>query len=99
MPKASPSASTNHQVLSNGAIFLLLHTSIFFLGASVCLVCLLLYLLDPRILVWERDTLHLFHFEYSCASLIPAEYSCLAAMFAVSSKFLYVSCVELSVSF
>jgi hypothetical protein len=32
-----PSASTNHQVLSNDAIFLLLHTSIFFLGASVCL--------------------------------------------------------------
>ena len=38
MPKAFPSASTNHQVLSNDAIFLLLHTSIFFLGASVCLV-------------------------------------------------------------
>ena len=47
--------------------------------------------------MWERDTLHLFHFEYSCASLIPVEYSCLAAIFAVSSKFLYVSCVELSV--
>ena len=31
--------------------------------------------------------LHLFHFEYSCASLIPVEYSCLAAVFAVSSKF------------
>ena len=52
----------NYQVLSNDAIFLLLHTSIFFLGASVCFVlfCLLLYLLDPSILVWERDTLHFF---------------------------------------
>ena len=58
-----------------------------------------LYLLDPSILVWERDTLHHLHLEYSCASLIPVEYSCLAAMFAVSSKFLYVSCVELSVFF
>ena len=55
--------------------------------------------LDPSILVWERDTLHLFRLEYSCASLIPVEYSCLAAIFAVSSKFLYVSCVELSVFF
>ena len=61
-------------------------------------VCLL-YLLDPSILVWERDTLHHHLLEYSCASLIPVEYSCLAAMFAVSSKFLYVSCVELSVFF
>ena len=99
MPKASPSSSTNHQVLSNGAIFLLLHTSIFFLGASVCLVLFAAILVDPSILVWERDMPHLFHFEYSCASLIPVEYSCLAAMFAVSSKFLYVSCVELSVFF
>ena len=41
----------------------------------------------------------LFHFEYSCASLIPVEYSCLAVVFAVSSKFLYVSGVELLVSF
>ena len=41
----------------------------------------------------------LFHLEYSCASLIPVEYSCLAAIFAVSSLFLYVSRVELSVSF
>ena len=56
-------------------------------------------MLDPNILVWERDMLHLFHFDYSCASLIHVEYSCLAAMFAVSSKFLYVSCVELSVFF
>ena len=71
----------------------------FSLERQFVLFCLLLYLLDPSILVWERDTLHLFHFEYSCASLIPVEYSCLAAMFAVSSKFLYVSCVELSVFF
>ena len=91
----------NYQVHSNDAIFLLFHASIFFLGASVCFVlfCLLLYLLDPSILVWERDTLHLFYLEYSCASLIPVEYSCLAAVFAVSSKFLYVSCVEISVLF
>ena len=43
----------------------------------------------------------LFHLEYSCASLIlvPVEYSCLAVVFAVSSKFLYVSRVELLVSF
>ena len=41
----------------------------------------------------------LFHLEYSCASLILVEYSCLAAVFAVSSQFLYVSRVELSVSF
>ena len=60
-----------------------------------CSSGLLLYLLDPSILVWERDTLHFFILEYSCASLIPVEYSCLAAVFGVSSKFLYVSCVEL----
>ena len=66
----------------------------------VCFVYFcLLYLLDPSILVWERDTLHHLRLEYSCASLIPVEYSCLAAVFAVSSKFLYVSCVELSVFF
>ena len=43
MPKASPSSSTNYQVLSNDAIFLLLHTSIFFLGASVYFVFLVLF--------------------------------------------------------
>ena len=99
MPKASPSSSTNYQVLSNDAIFLLLHTSIFFLGASVCLVLFAAILVGSyHSCVGERHT-PLFHFEYSCASLIPVEYSCLAAMFAVSSKFLYVSCVELSVFF
>ena len=46
----------------------------------------------------ERHT-PLFYLEYSCASLILVEYSCLAAVFAVSSKFVYVSRVELSVSF
>ena len=54
MPKASPSLSTNYQVISNDTIFLLLHTSVLFLGASVCFSFVLfaaLYLLDPSILV------------------------------------------------
>ena len=62
----------------------------------VCFVqfCLL-YLLDPSILVWERDTLHLFHLEYSCASLIPVEYSCLAA-FLLSALSFYMYLVQSS---
>ena len=103
MSKASRSLSTNYQVLSNDAIFLLLRTSILFLGASVCFclfsffccyTCWILAFLCGR---ETRSTF--FIFEYSCSSLIPVEYSCLAAIFAVSSKFLYVSCVELSVFF
>ena len=57
----------------NDAIFLLLHTSMLFLGASVCFSFVLfaaLYLLDPSILVWERDTLRFFIRKNSLASLI-----------------------------
>ena len=46
-----------------------------------------------------RETSSTFSFRNSSASLILVEYSCLAAVFAVSSQFLYVSRVELSVSF
>ena len=103
MPKASPSLSTDYQVISNGAIFLCFILVYFSLERQCVFVCLVLfaviYLLDPSIDVWERDMLHLFHLEYSCASLIPVEYSCLGVVFAVSSKFLYVSWVGISVSF
>ena len=59
-----------------------------------CYTCWILAFLCGR----ETRSTH-FHFEYSCASLIPVEYSCLAAVFAHSSKFLYVSWVEFSVFF
>ena len=41
----------------------------------------------------------LFHLEYSCASLILVEYSCLAAVIAFSSQFFMYLLLELSVSF
>jgi hypothetical protein len=67
---------------------------------SVCFVLFaVLYLLDPSIHVWERDTLHFFSLEYSCASLILVEYSCLVAVIAVSSQFFIHLLLELSVSF
>ena len=49
--------------------------------------------------MFRRETRSAFSLEYSCSSLILVEYSCLAAVFAVSSQILYVSRVELSVSF
>ena len=67
---------------------------------SVCFVLFaVLYLLDPSIHVWERDTLHPLLLEYSCASLILVEYSCLAAVIAVSSQFFMYLLLDLSVSF
>jgi hypothetical protein len=78
MPKASPSSSTNYQVISSETIFLFLHIICTFLGASVCfcfqfvfVLFAALYLLDPSTLVWERDTLRFFigillFFTYIC---------------------------------
>ena len=105
MPKASPSSSTNYQVISNGAIFLLLHTSVLFLGASVCfcfqfvLFCLLCYTCWILVFMFGRETRSTFSLEYSCASLILVEYSCLVAVIAVSSQFFMYLLLELSVSF
>ena len=95
MPKASPSLSTNYQVISNDTIFLLLHTIVLFLGASVCFSFVLfaaLYLLDPSILIWERDTLR-FLLEYSCSSLILVEYS-VWAMLKLLALVFHVSLVQ-----
>ena len=61
-PKASPSSSTNYQVIFQHAIFLLLHVICVVLGASLFLFLVFFYFvscnvwLDPSILVWERDT-------------------------------------------
>ena len=102
MPKASPSSSTNHQVVSVETIFLLLYILCAIIGASLCfcfqfvLFCLLVIaMLDPSILVWERDTLRFF-IEYSCSSLIFVEY---LAFVLFSSCFSLISCYELLVSF
>ena len=65
---------------------------------SVCLV-LLFYTCWILAFMCGRETRSTFHLEYSCASLILVEYSCLAAIFAVSSQFLCASRIELSVSF
>ena len=76
--RASPSSSTNYQVISSETIFLFLHIICTFLGASVCfcfqfvfVLFAALYLLDPSTLVWERDTLRFFigillFFTYIC---------------------------------
>ena len=76
MPKASPSSSTNYQVISSEPIFLFLHIICTFLGASVCfcfqfvfVLFAALYLLDPSTLIWERDTLR-FSLEYSLSVFI-----------------------------
>ena len=92
MPKASPSSSTIIS-FAHGTIFLFLYTLCIILGASVCfyfqcvyVFSLVISMLDPIILVWERDTLRFFE-EYSCASLIYVEFSVfllLALVFHVS---------------
>ena len=83
MPKASPSSSTNYQVISSETIFLFLHIICTFLGASVCFcfqfvfVFLLLYTCWIIALLFGRETRSAFSLEYSCSSLIFVEYSCL----------------------
>ena len=49
--------------------------------------------------MFGRETRSTFSLEYSCASLILVEYSCLAAVIAFSSQFFIHLLLELSVSF
>ena len=103
MPKASPSSSTNYQVISSETIFLFLHIICTFLGASVCfcfqfvfVLFAALYLLDPNTLVWERDKLRFFigillFFTYICWVFLTSYCN------AFSSCFSCISCSELLV--
>ena len=90
-----------YQVTFQDTIFLLLHILCAILGASFCfafsfvLFCLLVIaMIDPIILVWERDTLRFFIRILQFSLLFSFEYSFFQCSF-VSSCFYFISCSEL----
>ena len=91
MTKASPLFIDNHQVISVEAMFLSLHILCAILGASVCLFAghLQCWILD---ILFGRETRSAFLLEYSCASLIPIEYSQLFVRCSCSSLISCQSC-------
>src|ERR1043165_8348362 len=90
MPPFIPFSINNHQFVPRSTIFLSLHVLCAMLGAScsllflVLLFCLLVItMLEPNMLDWERYTLH-FKLEHLIG------FSCL--FFAVSCSLYFLSC-------
>ena len=81
MPKASPSSSTTYQVISSETIFLFGHILCILFGASFIFIFSLFAFIFNKLgwtpaFFYGRETRSAFSLEYSCASLICVEYSC-----------------------